>query len=320
MALKVKNPRKNLADILIEKERLNESYDSSSAVSLKTLEEKAEEEGAVEHALPDPKEAEEKHETEEKRPDESIVNETEQTSINIEKTADITQSTKPQTADAAPATEITGTAGNQRVQQSQQNIGAGTGQMRNPVQAETVQQTAGLTNAVTEQPPFNTAGSFDQQPPINQTGSVNQQPLINPSGSVDHQMSINSAGAVNQQPVTPLPVQPPVGSFVQGVESENLQNIPQTAMPAAIPGVNPMLNQLRKPWEEIDDYNPPRKKRGRPYQGYSENTHVQSIYVRNDLYEYIMVNYVGHGRKHSSFNKFVNAAINNYLRQMEENN
>ena len=38
MALKVKNPKKNLADILIEKERLNESYDSSSAVSLQTLE------------------------------------------------------------------------------------------------------------------------------------------------------------------------------------------------------------------------------------------------------------------------------------------
>ena len=68
----------------------------------------------------------------------------------------------------------------------------------------------------------------------------------------------------------------------------------------------------------MDDYNPPRKKRGRPYQGYAENTHVQSIYVRNDLYEYIMINYVGHGRKHSSYNKFVNAAINNYLRMLDE--
>lgn len=321
MALKVKNPRKNLADILIEKERLNESYDSSSAVSLKTLEEKAEEEGAVEHALPDSKEAEEKHETEEKRPDESIVNEAEQTLINTEKTKDIKQSTKPQTADAAPATEIIGTAGNQKIQQPQQNMATFAGQNNNPVQAETVQQEAGLTNTVIGQTPINPVGSLDRQPSINPTGSVDQQPLINPSGSVEQQMSINSAGAVNQQPsVPPLPVQPPVRSFVQGTGSENLQNVPQTAMPAAIPGVNPMLNQLRKPWEEIDDYNPPRKKRGRPYQGYSENTHVQSIYVRNDLYEYIMVNYVGHGRKHSSFNKFVNAAINNYLRQMEENN
>ncbi len=168
MALKVKNPKKNLADILIEKERLNESYDSSSAVSLKTLEQSPEGEEAAEKAEIITKE----EAKEEKRPVKSI----------------------------------------------------------------------------------------EKRPPVEE-----EKPAV--------------------KEVIPVPA--PV--------------------------------QERKPWEEVEEYNPPRKKRGRPYQGYAENTHVQSIYVRNDLYEYIMINYVGHGRKHSSFNKFVNAAINNYLRQLDEN-
>ena len=170
MALKVKNPKKNLADILIEKERLNESYDSSSAVSLKTLE-----------SIP------ENEETEEDKKNQ-----------------------------------------------------------------ETVEIKA-------------------------------KEEISRPNES----MSQNTVTQVINEPLKPAP--------------------------ADISG-----EAVRRPIYDMEDYNPPRKKRGRPYQGYAENTHVQSIYVRNDLYEYIMINYVGHGRKHTSFNKFVNAAINNYLRMLDE--
>ena len=145
MALKVKNPRKNLADILIEKERLNESYDSSSAVSLKTLEETAEEEGAVEHVLPASKETEKKQEKDKNRPDESIVNEPEQIAEKSEKITDTIQSNKPQTPNPVPTTEMTGITEDQQIQQPQQNMAAYAGQINTPVQAETVQQEAGLT-------------------------------------------------------------------------------------------------------------------------------------------------------------------------------
>ena len=178
MALKVKNPKKNLADILIEKERLNESYDSSSAVSLKTLE-----------SMPESAEAE----------------------IIVEK-AEMKSNTEDAPADR-------------------------------PI--ESMSQHADI--------------------PL-------KKPIEKPAET---------------QPVYPAPAE---------VSKE----------------------AVRRPIYDMDDYNPPRKKRGRPYQGYAENTHVQSIYVRNDLYEYIMVNYVGHGRKHTSFNKFVNTAINNYLRMLDE--
>lgn len=170
MALKVKNPKKNLADILIEKERLNESYDSSSAVSLKTLE-----------SIPENEEPEE---------DKQIQ-------------------------------EISG------VETKKENNG-------------------------------------------------------------------------------------PNESIGQNIEKQVI-NEPSKPVLADVSG-----DAVRRPIYDMEDYNPPRKKRGRPYQGYAENTHVQSIYVRNDLYEYIMINYVGHGRKHTSFNKFVNAAINNYLRMLDE--
>ncbi|MCR5420427.1 MAG: hypothetical protein K6E98_05440 [Lachnospiraceae bacterium] len=70
--------------------------------------------------------------------------------------------------------------------------------------------------------------------------------------------------------------------------------------------------------EYEEPYEIPRKKRGRPYKGYAENTHVQSIYISNEIYDYLMTNYVGHGKRHSSFNKFVNGAINYYLRMLED--
>lgn len=197
MALKVKNPKKNLADILIEKERLNESYDSSSAVSLKTLEQTAEGEETVVQAVEE--------------------------AVKPEKTTEETEN--------------------------------------RPIES---------TNKITEE-------------------------QIHPS--------VPSIAISKQQPVE-APMQAPQAVYKQDVTDTTSR---------------PVYMQERKPWEEDEDYTPPRRKRGRPYQGYAENTHVQSIYVRNDLYEYIMINYVGHGRKHTSFNKFVNAAINNYLRQLEEN-
>ncbi len=179
MALKVKNPKKNLADILLEKERLNESYDSSSAVSLKTL-------GSIPEEIIADKEEDKTEEKLVEKPAEKPVEATKEEVIKEEK------------------------------------------KVERPIQ------------------------STGQQSPLQQV----------------------------QQEIQKAPI----------------------------------------PIYDTEYYNPPKKKRGRPYQGYAENTHVQSIYVRNDLYEYIMVNYVGHGRKHQSFNKFVNAAINNYLRQLDENN
>lgn len=269
MALKVKNPKKNLADILIEKERLNESYDSSSAVSLKTLEETAEEEGTVEKALKQTSEGQEEQKKEINRPNESMVNETEEVAANKGNSVQLNESTTAESLQPAAPEETTQS---KQAPQPQQAM-----HPQNIQQAQQIPQ--------------------DMNP-----GSVQ---TANPA------QAFNAAPIINPSPVQPVP-QP----FMQGMTAGNMSNMPQTG----IPGVNPMTNQLRKPWEEVEDYNPPRKKRGRPYQGYSENTHVQSIYVRNDLYEYIMVNYVGHGRKHSSFNKFVNAAINNYLRQLEEGN
>lgn len=266
MALKVKNPKKNLADILIEKERLNESYDSSSAVSLKTLEETAEEEGTVEQALKQSSEGTEEKNNDANGPNESTVNETAEPLTNNETEQKTDQSIIPNSNNQVPSAEIP-----QPVAQIQ------------PVQqAQPIVQTQPVQQHQAQQAP--------QAQPVQQAQPIPQsQPM--------------------QQP---QPIQPVSQPFMQAPAG--------TAAQAGIQGMSPVPNQLRKPWEEIDDYNPPRKKRGRPYQGYSENTHVQSIYVRNDLYEYIMINYVGHGRKHSSFNKFVNSAINNYLRQLEENN
>lgn len=262
MALKVKNPKKNLADILIEKERLNESYDSSSAVSLKTLEETAEEEGTVEQALKLASEADENKKTNKDRPNESIVNDVAETVENTKKELETNQSTQPVSINPEPAAEI------QQPQPSQPEK-----------QVQYVQQSL----------PVPQSQPIQQVQPDQSTVFVQQ----------------------TQQDITP--------GQIQSLSQPFMQPSSGTAAQAGIPGLNSLPNQLRKPWEEVEDYNPPRKKRGRPYQGYSENTHVQSIYVRNDLYEYIMINYVGHGRKHSSFNKFVNAAINNYLRQLDEN-
>ena len=228
MALKVKNPKKNLADILIEKERLNESYDSSSAVSLKTLEQSAEGEGAAEKA----EDIANKAAAEENRPIESTKIEEQVAPIPVAK----------QPAQTQPEPQ------NQAI---------------NPIGQHTT------TQPVT---------------PIQPTSPV--QPATAPTPE-------------------PIPVPVPQAAPIKEERTYYQQGVGE--------GVRRPI-QERKPWEEVDDYNPPRKKRGRPYQGYSENTHVQSIYVRNDLYEYIMINYVGHGRKHTSFNKFVNAAINNYLR------
>ena len=285
MALKVKNPKKNLADILIEKERLNESYDSSSAVSLKTLEETAEEEGTVEKALKQTSEGQEEQKKETNRPNESMVNETEEMTVNKGDSVQLNESTTAVSLQPAPSEETTQSKQAPQPQQTMQ-----------PQQAMQLQQAPQPQQAMHPQN-------------IRQAQQIPQE--MNP-GSVQ---AANPAQAFNAAPmITPSPIQPVPQPFMQGMTAGNIPNMPQKG----IPGVNPMTNQLRKPWEEVEDYNPPRKKRGRPYQGYSENTHVQSIYVRNDLYEYIMVNYVGHGRKHSSFNKFVNAAINNYLRQLEE--
>ena len=281
MALKVKNPKKNLADILIEKERLNESYDSSSAVSLKTLEETAEEEGTVEKALKQTLEGQEEQKKETHRLNESMVNETEEMTVNKGDSVQLNQSTTAESLQPAPSEETT---------QSKQ--------APQPQQAMQLQQAPQPQQAMHPQ-------------------NIRQAQQIPQEMNHDSVQAANPAQAFNAAPmINPSPVQPVPQPFMQGMTAGNIPNMPQTG----IPGVNPMTNQLRKPWEEVEDYNPPRKKRGRPYQGYSENTHVQSIYVRNDLYEYIMVNYVGHGRKHSSFNKFVNAAINNYLRQLEETN
>ena len=222
MALKVKNPKKNLADILIEKERLNESYDSSSAVSLKTLEETAEGDSSVNQVESKSDNSSEKANSTNNRPKESIVNE---------------QILQPDT-------------------------------IQNPIPA-----------------------------PINQPNDP----------------ALTSA----QQPIVQKRIQQPtIQQHQQIPQYQQTQAYNPPLQEDAIYRPAPM--QDRKPWEEAEEYNPPRRKRGRPYQGYAENTHVQSIYVRNDLYEYIMINYVGHGRKHSSFNKFVNAAINNYLRQLDE--
>ena len=281
MALKVKNPKKNLADILIEKERLNESYDSSSAVSLKTLEETAEEEGTVEKALKQTSEGQEEQKKETNRLNESMVNETEEMTVNKGDSVQLNESTIAESLQPAPSEETT---------QSKQ--------APQPQQAMQLQQAPQPQQAMHPQ-------NIQQAQQIPQEMNPDSVHAANPA------QAFNAAPMINHSPVQPVS-QP----FMQGKTAGNIPNMPQTG----IPGVNPMTNQLRKPWEEVEDYNPPRKKRGRPYQGYSENTHVQSIYVRNDLYEYIMVNYVGHGRKHSSFNKFVNAAINNYLRQLEETN
>ena len=281
MALKVKNPKKNLADILIEKERLNESYDSSSAVSLKTLEETAEEEGTVEKALKQTSEGQEEQKKETNRPDESTVNETEEITVNKGDSVQLNESTTLESLQPAPSEETTQSKQAPQPQQAMQLQQAP--QPQQAMHPQNIRQAQQIPQEM----------NYDSVQAANPTQAFNAAPMINPS-----------------------PVQPVSQPFMQGMTAGNIPNMPQTG----IPGVNPMTNQLRKPWEEVEDYNPPRKKRGRPYQGYSENTHVQSIYVRNDLYEYIMVNYVGHGRKHSSFNKFVNAAINNYLRQLEETN
>ena len=226
MALKVKNPKKNLADILIEKERLNESYDSSSAVSLKTLEETAEAEEPVNKISDENGEAAKDIEDSINGPTESMVNE-QNTVIKV-----------PEPVNPTPL----------------------------PEQAVTI-------NRVNQPIPSNAPAPVHYTPPVSSQQGYDVPPL--------------------QQPAY----------YTQAPEEEAGYRVPRAE---------------RKPWEEVEDYNPPRKKRGRPYQGYAENTHVQSIYVRNDLYEYIMINYVGHGRKHSSFNKFVNAAINNYLRNLDE--
>ena len=267
MALKVKNPKKNLADILIEKERLNESYDSSSAVSLKTLEETAEEEGTVEKTLKQTTDGREIQAKDANRPNESMVNESAEIPVNNGMAAQTYGSTAIESLNPASSAEVPQPKQVQHPQQVQQP--------QQIIQAQQIPQ------------------------------DMNQ-------GSV--QAANPMQAFIAPQTVAPEPVMTSSQPFIQGGPAVNAPNIPQTGMP----GINPMANQFRKPWEEVEDYNPPRKKRGRPYQGYSENTHVQSIYVRNDLYEYIMINYVGHGRKHQSFNKFVNAAINNYLRQLDE--
>ena len=191
MALKVKNPKKNLADILIEKERLNESYDSSSAVSLQTLE---------------------------------TVVEGEETQKNAENKAVEAEKDGNRPIESMP---VTAPAANEQRSIKEEEV-----RVPNPEPA-----------------------------PVPNTQPVQQ----------------------SVQPVIQQPVQQPVQ-----------QVVPQPAQQSITP-------VYERPIYDMDDYNPPRKKRGRPYQGYAENTHVQSIYVRNDLYEYIMINYVGHGRKHSSY-------------------
>ena len=281
MALKVKNPKKNLADILIEKERLNESYDSSSAVSLKTLEETAEEEGTVEKTLKQTTDGRETQTKDANRPNESMVNESAEILANNGMAAQTYGSTAIESLNPASSAEVPQPKQVQHPQQVQESQ-----QTMHPQQVQHPQQII----------------QAQQIPQDMNQGSVQ---AANPMQAF-----------IAPQTVAPEPVMTSSQPFIQGGPAVNAPNIPQTGMP----GISPTANQFRKPWEEVEDYNPPRKKRGRPYQGYSENTHVQSIYVRNDLYEYIMINYVGHGRKHSSFNKFVNAAINNYLRQLEESN
>jgi hypothetical protein len=193
MALKAKSSKKNLADRLIEEERLKKSFESSSAVSLKTLE-----------SIP-----------------------------------------------------------GQGIHENEQ------------------EKSESLNEAVNE--------SIDRP---NESILTPVQPEITAEKAVR-----------NEAPVTPVVM--PEQQYIQPV---NIQSVNTT----------PYMTGMPRPVYQESEYVVPRKKRGRPYQGYAENTHVQSIYVRNDLYEYIMTNYVGHGRLHQSFNKFVNAAINSYLRNIEE--
>ncbi len=68
---------------------------------------------------------------------------------------------------------------------------------------------------------------------------------------------------------------------------------------------------------EEEEYRIPKRKVGRPYEGYSENITRKSIYINNELYDYVMRNYVGYGRKYQSFNKFINSAVKKYLSELD---